>query len=151
LAVFTRAVFGRLRHAAARHGFRNGHGGAVTVIQGFGGALNLNAHIHSLVLDGVFTRSPATHAPRFHALEPLTHDDIARVREQVHRRVLRLLRRQGRLPEEPSSTDPVASRCRCREIGPSKGRITLRPSQALSPARLQLVALPPFRNKSACR
>ena len=33
--------------------------GAVAVIQRFGGALNLNLHVHALVLDGVFARDRA--------------------------------------------------------------------------------------------
>lgn len=41
-------------------------------------------------------------------LPPPTDADIAEVFEQVHARVQRLLRRRGRLPEEPSPTDPVA-------------------------------------------
>ncbi len=31
-----------------------GHGGAVTLIQRFGSAANLNIHLHCLVLDGVY-------------------------------------------------------------------------------------------------
>lgn len=72
----------------------------MTVIQRFGGALNLNVHLHSSVLDGVFTPSTATEAPVFHALPAPSDDEVAEVLEQVHHhRVLRLLRRRGRLPE----------------------------------------------------
>jgi len=52
LAVFMRVVFGWLRRAAARQGVPGGHCGAMTVIQRFGGALNLNVHFHTLVLAG---------------------------------------------------------------------------------------------------
>lgn len=41
LAVFIRVVFGWLRRTAAREGVRDGQCGAVTVIQRFGGSLNL--------------------------------------------------------------------------------------------------------------
>jgi hypothetical protein len=34
-----------------------GHGGAVTLIQRFGSAANLNIHLHCLVLDGVYRHS----------------------------------------------------------------------------------------------
>src|SRR5262249_17479771 len=47
LAVFIRVVFGWLRRGAARYGVAAGRGGAVTVIQRFGGALNTNVHFHS--------------------------------------------------------------------------------------------------------
>ena len=44
-------VFGWLRRAGAR-ATESGTGRAVTVIQRFGGALNLNVHFHSLVVCG---------------------------------------------------------------------------------------------------
>ena len=46
-------------------------GGAVAVIQRFGGALNLNVHIHALVLDGVFARDDRG-TLGFHATRHLT-------------------------------------------------------------------------------
>ena len=70
--------------------------------------MNANVHFHSLVLDGVFTPPTASAAPVFQALPPPTDDEIAEVLEQVHARVQRLLRRRGRLPEEPGQADPVA-------------------------------------------
>ena len=57
VVVFVWAVLGFLR-ARARRWRRDGRG-AVAVIQRFGGALNLNVHIHALVLDGVFARDRA--------------------------------------------------------------------------------------------
>jgi hypothetical protein len=47
-------------------------------------------------------------APVFHPLPPPTDEEIAEILEQIHERVTRLLRRGGRLPEDPSPTDPVA-------------------------------------------
>jgi Putative transposase len=52
--VYVRAVLGFLRARAGHHGVANGRSGAVVIIQRFGGALNLNVHIHALVIDGVF-------------------------------------------------------------------------------------------------
>ena len=67
------------------------------------------ASIHSLVLDGVFTRSMPTATPVFHALPAPTHAEVAEVLGKFHRRVQRLLRRRVVLPEEESSSaDPVA-------------------------------------------
>ncbi len=108
LAAFIGVLFRWLRRAAARQGVRDGQCGAVTVIPRFGGSLNLNVHLHSLVLDGVFTRPTPTAAPVFHTLPPPTDEQIGEILEQVHDRVRRLLGRRGRLPEEPSPTDPVA-------------------------------------------
>src|SRR5262249_38319796 len=72
LGVFIRAVFGWLRRTAARHGFRNGQGGAFTVIQRFRGTLNLDAHIHSLVLRRRVHAVAGHPRPAVHALDPLT-------------------------------------------------------------------------------
>jgi hypothetical protein len=54
--VAVRTVLGFLRQRARREGVVDGRSGAVVIIQRFGGALNLNVHLHALVLDGVFTR-----------------------------------------------------------------------------------------------
>jgi hypothetical protein len=108
LDVFIRSVFGGLGRAAVREGIADAHCGAITSIQRFGSALNANVHFHSLVLDGVFSRPTPGAAPVFHPLPPPTDEEIAQILEQIHERVTRLLRRCGRLPEDPSPTDPVA-------------------------------------------
>jgi hypothetical protein len=53
-------------------GLRNGHSGCVTVIQRFGGGLNLNVHFHTLVLDGVFTNGEGDTLRPPVTLEPTT-------------------------------------------------------------------------------
>lgn len=50
-AVFLRAVFRLLQDHARAVGLEQPQGGAVAILQRFGGALNLNVHIHALVLD----------------------------------------------------------------------------------------------------
>jgi hypothetical protein len=64
------AVLGIVYRAIAAHlvekaGLRQATGrtGAVTLIQRFGSALNLNIHFHLLALDGAYELSPA--GPRF--------------------------------------------------------------------------------------
>src|SRR5690606_39792072 len=58
-SIFVRAVFASLRRRARSHwGIARSQGGAVTFVQRFGDALNLNVHFHSLVLDGVYARTP---------------------------------------------------------------------------------------------
>ncbi|MEW6746260.1 MAG: transposase zinc-binding domain-containing protein, partial [Planctomycetota bacterium] len=72
--VFMRALLARLRRQARRQGLRDPEAGAVCFVQRFGSALNLNIHVHALVLDGVFTRSSPLDAPRFHATPALSED-----------------------------------------------------------------------------
>ena len=70
LAVFQSAIAMRLRAKARRRGLRGARHASVTVIQRFGGALNLNVHFHSLVADGVWVQGAG--GPRF---EPLRVDE----------------------------------------------------------------------------
>ena len=53
LRIFMQAVFASLRRRARdASGIRKAQCGAVTLVQRFGGAINLNIQLHSLVLDG---------------------------------------------------------------------------------------------------
>jgi hypothetical protein len=94
VAVFLHAVLGFLRARARDGGVADGRGGAVAVIQRFGGALNFNLHVHALVLDGVFAKNP-TGALNFHAVRRLTALDVAEVLATVEPRIKRLLDRRG--------------------------------------------------------
>jgi hypothetical protein len=110
LGVFVRAVFASLRRRSRRQwGIERAQCGAVTFVQRFGDALNLNVHFHSLVLDGVYAQAPC--APlRFHALPPPEDAEVAHVVSQVARRVARLLERRGSGPEaDADSPDPLAA------------------------------------------
>jgi hypothetical protein len=52
-----------------------GHGGAVTLIQRFGSAANLNIHLHCLVLDGVY-RCGGDGVPEFVEAGSPTDDEV---------------------------------------------------------------------------
>jgi hypothetical protein len=55
LQIFIKAVFSSLRRRAKKqYGIGKGRCGGVTFVQRFGGAINLNVHFHSLVVDGVY-------------------------------------------------------------------------------------------------
>ncbi len=90
IRVFMAAVLRQLRDIARQAG---GRGGGVAIIQRFGGALNLNIHVHALVLDGVFAPAPDGRL-RFHAV-PLTDLDVAEVLATVEAQVMRLAEREG--------------------------------------------------------
>jgi hypothetical protein len=94
VGVFLRAVLGSLRAGARHDGVADGRGGAVAVIQRFGGALNLNLHVHALVLDGVFAKDSAG-VVGFHPAHRLTALDVAEVLATVEPRIKRLLDRRG--------------------------------------------------------
>jgi hypothetical protein len=109
LGVFVRTIFASLRRRARKQwGVARGQCGAVTFVQRFGDALNLNVHFHSLLLDGVYAQGPSG-ALRFLPLPPLEDAAVARVVAQVARHIARLLERRGLGPEaDPAEADPLA-------------------------------------------
>jgi hypothetical protein len=109
LGVFVHTVGASLRRRARKKwGVTRGRCGAVTFVQRFGDALNLNVHFHSLLLDGVYAPGPDG-ALCFRPLPPPQDAEVARVVSQVARRIARLLERRGLGPEaDPLEADPLA-------------------------------------------
>ena len=87
LGVYVRVLLGFQRHRARRSGMRDGRSGCVTVIERFGGRLNLNIHFHTLLFDGVF------HTPDEE--DPPTDDEVGVVLERIAARVQHLLKGRG--------------------------------------------------------
>lgn len=105
--VLLREVHRHLRTRARERGLSDVRGGAVAVVQRFGGALNLNVHIHALVLDGVFARGDDGRL-RFHAAPELDAADVADVLAAIAPGVHRLLRHHGADPDDASASDAFA-------------------------------------------
>ena len=72
--------------------------GAVTLIQRFGSAVNLNIHLHCLVFDGVYRRTEGV--PVFQQARAPTGDELAAMLDKIIARLLTMLTRQGYLIEE---------------------------------------------------
>jgi hypothetical protein len=79
--------------------------GAVTLIQRFGSALNLNIHFHMLWLDGVYeaTTEPSQRKPRLHRARAPTSAQLTQLAGRIAHRVCRHLARQGWLEGEDES------------------------------------------------
>ena len=99
LAVYTRALQGFYRRRASASCHRDGRTGTVTVIQRFGGALNLNVHFHTLAVDGVFVREPDG-SIGFVAGKAPTDEEVEALLDVIRARILRLLVRRGLLSDE---------------------------------------------------
>jgi hypothetical protein len=97
--VYVRTVLGFLRHVARQAGVADGRGGAVAIVQRFGGALHLNVHIHVLAMDGVFT--PHGSGVRFHAAPDLTTADVADVLATIEPPLRRVLARRCKAESRP--------------------------------------------------
>lgn len=106
LGVYAHALLGWQRRCARRLGVLDGRSGSVTVIQRFGGALNLNIHFHTLMLDGVFTVAADDGAVQFHASPPPTDGEVAQLLTTIRTRILRLLTRRG-LGPTPTRRSPT--------------------------------------------
>jgi hypothetical protein len=112
-----RAVSASLRRRARRR-WRLAPGtqlrcGAVTFVQRFGDALNVNVHFHSLALDGVFVLEagdphPEGSRPRFRALPPPEDREVDLVAARIARRIAVLLKRRGLTDDgDPTEVDPL--------------------------------------------
>ncbi len=80
-----------------------GQGGAVTLIQRFGSAANLNIHLHCLVLDGVY-RCGADGVPVFVQAGAPTDDELHALLQTFVTRLMKILTRRGVLVEEMGQT-----------------------------------------------
>ncbi|GHK90007.1 hypothetical protein ECZU17_63290 [Escherichia coli] len=110
--------------------------GAVTLIQRFGSALNLNVHFHMLFLDGVYVEQSHGSA-RFRWVKAPTSPELTQLTHTIAHRVGRYLERQGLLERDVENSylasdavddDPMTPAgaldhlpYRCRFTGGAKG------------------------------
>ena len=108
-------------HLIQKAGFslKDGATGAVTLIQRFGSALNLNIHFHVLFLDGVYVYRD-NRSPRFQRVKAPDKGELEELVQLLSQRVGRCLERQGLLEQDtesvwlpwypnPASTSPVTT------------------------------------------
>jgi len=79
------------------------HTGAVTLIQRFGSALNLNIHFHMLFLDGVYIDHPDG-TTRFRWVKAPTSQELTHLAHTIAHRVGRFLERQGLLERDAENS-----------------------------------------------
>src|SRR5947199_386888 len=103
--------------------------------QRFGGGLQLNVHFHTLLLDGVFAAGEDG-SLEFHAAEPPSDEEVARLLATIYRRVQRLLARRGLAvhdaPVPGPSRPPVRAACPSAAPPPSLAARALPPHPGLS-------------------
>ena len=157
LGIVYRALATHLIHQAG-HTQATARTGAVTLIQRFGSALNLNIHFHMLCLDGVYVTGPA---PRFRRLPAPRYDELLHLLHTISQRIACCLEKQGLLvrdmdnsyldlePKDESPMDTVLGHAITYRIavGPNAGRkvFTLQTVPATDPSsRCQLARLDGF-------
>jgi hypothetical protein len=109
LRVYTRVLLDVYARGARARGIEGGRTGMITALQRAGGALNINVHFHTLVLDGVFTEAPGG-ALAFHEAPGPTDAEVAAALATIRHRVQRLLVRRGLAPPDDATrpADPLA-------------------------------------------
>ena len=99
--VFAEALSDRYRQWGRGAGSSSSQTGAVTFVQRFGSSLNLNVHLHVVVLDGVFVRDEGG-SPIFRSAPPPSKYELDAVLARVHRRVFAWLGRHRYVNTSPS-------------------------------------------------
>jgi len=92
LGGYLKCVFSWQRHRGRVAGIDEGQTGAITFVQRFGSALNLNVHFHSLTPDGLFVPNAAG-TLSFTPLDLPSNEDIARLGRRVFRRLTKIASR----------------------------------------------------------
>ena len=102
LGIVTRAIS---THLANQAGFakQDVPTGAVTLIQRFGSALNLNIHFHMLFLDGVYAQDGSGRLGFCH-VPPPTAEQLHNLLHQISDRVARFLERRGILERDEDNS-----------------------------------------------
>ena len=110
LGIVYRAIAAHLIKQAG-HTQQSARTEAVTLIQRFGSALNLNIHFHIPFLDGVYLAKSDAARPRFQWVREPTFTQLTQLAHTIARRVGRLLEREGLLErdtEQPTLADQSA-------------------------------------------
>ena len=104
-------VLGIVYRAIATHLIRKaGHTkttaqtGAVTLIQCFGGALNLNIHFHMIFVDGVYIAGAPDSRVRFRWVKAPTSEELNQLTHTIAQRIARYLERQGFLVRDAENS-----------------------------------------------
>jgi len=122
--IFHRVVLGWYRDRARDAGLGPAETGAISVVQRFGGSLNLHCHIHSVAVDGVYCRDEHVQA-RFQLVRAPTKADIENVARETSRRVVKMLRRRGLVrddDEDDPGAEPDEAIDGCRRASLGRGR-----------------------------
>jgi len=105
LTITHRAITAFIRKKAKHKNFKSRlEPGAVTLIQRFGGSINLNPHLHMLFMEGGFYR---THqGPRYWWVDPPTDEEIKKLVQTLSTRIVRYLKKQGYFNDDVDLATP---------------------------------------------
>ncbi len=105
LEISTRAINSFYKKQAKARLIQNCNTGSVTLIQRFGGSVNLNIHFHELWMEGVFIKKDKNEKPVLEWIREPSDDDVLNVLKTIQKRLVRLLIRRGLLADEKTIAD----------------------------------------------
>lgn len=84
-------------HLIKKAGFKktSAKTGSVTLIQRFGGSINLNVHFHQLYLDGVYELDADGRPAEFHITKAPTRSEIGQILQEIIARITKHLEKRG--------------------------------------------------------
>lgn len=124
----------------------DGRTGSITVVQRFGSALNLNIHVHILVLDGLYERDRRTGHLRWHQARPPKTGEVERLAERLAARGEDWLARRG-FGREEHYDDPDDAQA-ALQVASVMGRSALR--QGRRARRVQMLSGCPHQLPPRC-
>lgn len=99
----------RLDEKYPNNKIRNLEAGAVTLIQRFGGHVNLNVHFHMLHVQGAWEISTDESSVTFHSANNPTNEELLLCVEKIASGVLRILKRMNLVEQDESGVDVIAN------------------------------------------
>lgn len=103
LKIFLRTVSSYQKKKAKKNNLGRCQTGAVTFIQRFGSALNLNIHAHSLIPDGVFVESDEGYL--FCRQSSPTHEELIQLTTRIQQKVFQCMEKMGLNEDSQQSFD----------------------------------------------
>jgi hypothetical protein len=102
-----KSVQHRLDEKYPNNKIRNLEAGAVTLIQRFGGHVNLNVHFHMLHVQGAWEISNDESSVTFHSANNPTNEELLSCVEKIASGVLRILKRMNLVEQDDSGVDVI--------------------------------------------
>jgi hypothetical protein len=127
--ILVRAVSSFYTRNARKRGIENSKAAAVCFQQRFDQSLRLNLHYHTLWTDGSFTCSLGKARADFHEVSEVTDADVARLVRAIRDRVVRFLRKIGKLTDQYGVDQDALDSSLHQTLGAAavQGRIALGP------------------------
>lgn len=97
-----------VRKRARKMGFGACETGYVSFLQRAGGSINTNLHWHILAIDGFYTGEGKDDLC-FHRLSELKDEEIQKILSKITRRVIKYLRKIGKLPSVDGDIDDIST------------------------------------------